>query len=236
MIKQTIYYCLFFTISLTTVRSQNSVNQYDNDGKRHGLWTKNYHKTDQVRYRGVFRHGKEIDTFKYFTLSEGKSVLSATKVFNQKDNLSDVIFYASNKKVISEGQMNGRDYVGQWIYYHKNSDAKMIVENYNSKGELDGERIVYYKDGAIAEKTSYKNGKLDGEAKWYSEQKLCYRTSQYENDQLNGLTAYFDNKGKLSSQGHYKDDQKAGLWTYYEDGKLKKEIDHTNNIVVKKYE
>ena len=167
MIKQKLYLGLIFTIILTTAFSQRSVNQVDNDGERHGLWTKNYHKTDQKRYEGVFDHGKEIDSFKYYTLSDGKSVLSDVKIFNKKDSLADVTFFASNKKVISKGKMNGRRYIGQWIYYHKNSKSKMIVENYNGNVFLKGKRVVYYKNVLAGEIEFYKSLKLNGEAKLF---------------------------------------------------------------------
>ncbi|BAO74451.1 toxin-antitoxin system YwqK family antitoxin [Winogradskyella sp. PG-2] len=236
MIKQKIFLTLFFTIILTTAFAQKSVNKFDKDGKRHGLWTKNYHKTDQKRYEGVFSHGKEIDSFKYYTLSKGKSVLSAVKVFNKKDSLADVTFYASNKKVISEGKMNGRQYIGQWIFYHKNSTAKMIVENYNENGLLEGERFVYYKNGLVGEKAFYKNGKLNGEAKWFSEAKVLLRLATYLDNELHGKSINYDLSGNITSEGYYIKDQKKEVWKYYKNGKLSKEIDHTINKVIKKYE
>ncbi len=100
MIKQKLILGLIFTIILTLGHAQKSVNQFDKEGERHGLWTKNYHQTDQKRYEGVFKNGKEIDSFKYYTLSKGKSILSAIKVFNENDSLADITFLASNKKVI----------------------------------------------------------------------------------------------------------------------------------------
>ena len=236
MIKQKLFFALFFIIILTTVGAQNSVNQFDKDAKRHGLWTKNYHKTDQKRYEGVFNHGKEIDSFKHYTLSNGKSVLSAVKIFNTTDSIAEVTFYASNKKVISKGKMNGRKYIGEWIFYHKNSTSKMIVENYNDNGLLEGERFVYYKNGAIAEKANYKSGKLNGEAKWFLENNKLIRSAIYKEDELHGKSVNYDLKGILTSEGGFVEDQKKGIWKYYKDGKLSKEIDHTNNKVIKKYE
>ena len=134
MSKQKIYLSVIATLIFSISLAQKSVNQYNKDGQRHGLWTKNYHKTNQKRYEGVFNHGKEIDSFKYYTLSTGKSVLSAVKIFNEKDSLAKVTFFASNKKIISQGQMNGKKFIGKWIYFHKNSTAKMIVENFNDDG------------------------------------------------------------------------------------------------------
>ncbi|MDP5081309.1 MAG: toxin-antitoxin system YwqK family antitoxin [Winogradskyella sp.] len=235
MIKQKLFLGLFFTIILTTAFAQKSVNQFDKDGKRHGLWTKNFDKLDQKRYEGFFEHGKEIDTFKYYTLSAGKSVLSAVKVFNKTDSLADVTFFASNKKVISAGRMNGKLYINEWIFYHKNSTSKMIVENYNADGQLEGKRIVYYVNGVAGEIAFYKNGLLNGESKWYSEKNVLLRHTNYKDDLLHGKSLNFDPNGVITSEGDYVEDQKAGIWKYFQNGKLSKEVDHTNNVVIKKY-
>ncbi|WP_179005847.1 toxin-antitoxin system YwqK family antitoxin [Winogradskyella forsetii] len=236
MVKQIIYSLFILTLFLTTANAQKTVNQFDKDGKRHGLWTKNYHKTDQKRYEGVFEHGKEIDSFKFYTLSSGKSVLSAVKVFNEKDSIADVTFLASTKKIISEGKMDGKRFIGEWIFYHKNSSVKMIVENYNDEGLLEGERFVYFKNGELAESANYKNGKLHGESKWFSEKGLLLRHTQYQDGELEGKTINYDANGKKTSEGNYVKSQKKGIWKYYKDGKITKEIDHTNNEVIKKYE
>ncbi|MTE27342.1 toxin-antitoxin system YwqK family antitoxin [Winogradskyella ouciana] len=235
MIKQKIKLVFFLTLILTLGYAQEPVNQFDKDGKRHGLWTKNYHKTDQKRYEGQFVHGKEVDTFKYYTLSSGKSVLSATKVFRLKDSLADVKFYTSKRNVISEGKMNGKRYIGQWIFYHKNSTAKMIVENYNDDGNLEGDRTVFYKNELVAEEAHYKDGKLHGESKWFSENNILLRHSMYKDGSLHGKTINYDSDGNITSEGDYTEDRKSGIWKYYESGKLKKEIDHTNQVVIKKY-
>lgn len=236
MIKQKDYLIFTFTIILTTLGfAQEPINQFDKNGKRHGLWTKNYHKTDQKRYEGNFDHGKEIDTFNYYTLSNGKSVLGATKVFNANDSIAIVTFYTSAKKVISEGKMNGRRYIGQWTYFHKNSSAKMIVEHYNDNGKLDGERTVFYKNGNLAEHALYKDGKLNGESKWFSEDNKLLRKSLYNNDQLNGKTINYDADGNVTSEGDFTNDQKSGIWKYYNAGKITKEVDHTSQKVIKKY-
>ena len=232
---------LFSTIALVTLGlasafAQKSVNQLDEEGKRHGLWTKNYHNTDQKRYEGVFVHGKEVDTFKYYTLSNGKSVLSALKVFNKKDNISDVTFLASNKKVISEGKMNGKNFVGKWVYYHKNSDKKMIEENYGNDGKLEGLRKVFYENGVIADQTNYKNGKLNGEAKWFSENEKLIKIANYENGEFHGDYVSYDKEGQVATKGTYVKDRKRGIWHYYESGEEIKRINHTTNEVLFKKE
>ena len=234
MIKQKILFVVFFTINLTILTAQESVNKYDNKGERHGYWTKDYHNTNQKRYEGKFNHGKEIDTFKFYTLSRGKSVLSAIKVFNAADSIADVTFFSSKKKIISKGKMNGKRFIGKWLYYHKSSESIMTEELYNDKGLLEGIRTVFYENGKVAEEAYFTNGKLNGEAKWYSKRNELLRVSNYKNDQLDGKTTNYNGVGDVVSEGLYAEDQKMGIWKYYTAGKLTKEIDHTKKKVISK--
>ena len=153
---------------LTVFSFAQDINQFDEEGKRHGIWKKNFDETKQIRYQGTFNHGKEVGEFKFYKLVKKKSVLTATKVFNTNDTTAEVKFFASNGKVISEGKMDGRLYVGKWVYYHNKSDKIMTLENYNSNGELNGEKLVYYIDGVVAERANFVNGKQQGKSYWYS--------------------------------------------------------------------
>ncbi|MGB3607724.1 MAG: toxin-antitoxin system YwqK family antitoxin [Psychroserpens sp.] len=220
-----------FTIILTVVSfglsGQNTVNQLDENGQRHGVWTKNFDNTKELRYEGQFKHGKEIGTFKFYTLNNKKSVLSATKVFNEINNIAHVRFLSSKGKLISEGQMNGKLYLGKWTYYHNKSDAVMSTEFYNENGKLEGEKLVFYPNGKRAERSNYKDGQLNGASTWYAENGKVLKEFQYHNDELNGLSKYYDTEGKLQAEGVYKHGLKHGFWNYYENGKLVKTKDHT---------
>ncbi|MBT8324532.1 MAG: toxin-antitoxin system YwqK family antitoxin [Winogradskyella sp.] len=232
MIKQKLIYVFIFTNILTSVYAQSEVNQFDKDSLRHGLWTKNYHKTDQKRYEGIFEHGKEVGEFKYYTLKGGKSVLSATKFFNKQDDIALVKFYTSSGKVISEGKMDGKNYIGKWTYYHKNSPIVMMSEYYNDQGLLDGERKVFYPNGIIAEQAQYNNGQLNGVSTWFSKQGKIIKSYNYTNDKLNGEAVYYDTSQQISSKGQYKNNMKVGVWNYYDNGILKKRVDHTKQEVI----
>ncbi|RKE98038.1 toxin-antitoxin system YwqK family antitoxin [Ichthyenterobacterium magnum] len=203
------------------------INQFDADGKRHGNWRKNFDKTKQIRYEGQFNHGKEVGTFKFYTLKNKKSVLSAKKVFNDSNNIASVQFLSSSGKLISEGQMNGKLYIGSWTFYHNKTKAIMSTEQYNDKGELDGKRIVYYKDGRVAEKANYINGKQEGLSIWYSDKGLVLKEFTYKNDELHGLSKYYNVNGTIEAEGNYQKGRKHGIWKYYKNGKLYEEKDHT---------
>lgn len=205
-----------------------NINQLDDNGARHGVWKKNFENTNLVRYEGQFEHGKEIGLFKFYKLDKNKSVLSATKLFNNTNKIAEVKFLGAYGKVISEGNMNGKIYIGTWKYYQKKSNLLLTLEHYNDSGQLTGERLVYYPNGdVIAEKQNYKEGKLHGKSFSYSENSQVVKMYTYENGLLQGKAQFFNAKGELLSEGQYKNDKKDGVWKHYEDGKLTEEKDYT---------
>ena len=213
-------------LTVSSIYAQD-INQYDANGQRDGFWRKNFDKTNQPRYEGEFKHGKEIGVFKFYKLVDKKSVLSATKEFNEADNIAQVKFFSSTGKLISEGKMDGKAFVGEWVYYHNKTNGVMTVENYNKQGELDGEKLVYYESGQLAEKSSYVNGKQEELSTWYSETGLVLKELRYKNGELHGMSKAFDVKGQLVAEGEYKNGVQFGVWKFYTDGKLTKEKDFT---------
>ena len=227
MIKQNILLLLFLTLFLTPAVSQTLINQYDNDGKRHGTWTKNFDNTSQPRYEGVFHHGKEVGLFKFYKLDGTKSVLSATREFADVDNSHLVKFYSSKGKLISEGQMHGKIFIGKWVYYHNTTNGIMTVEHFNNEGQLDGEKLVYYPKGQLAEQSNYIKDKQNGVSTIYSEDGVIIKAFLYKDDMLDGIATYYDAVGQLLAEGAYKNDKKHGIWKYYENGVLTEEKDFT---------
>lgn len=220
------YSLLFFLLSCSFMFAQD-FNQFDANGKRHGVWKKNFEDSNIIRYEGQFSHGKEIGLFKFYKNYKKKAILSATKQFTEEDNKAQVKFLASSGKVISEGRMDGKIYIGTWEYYQKNSDKLLTLEHYNNQGELVGDRLVYYPNGRIAEKQYYINGKLNDACLWYSEKNVVLKSFFYEKGELHGDAKFYNPKGELVSEGQYKRGKKDGLWKYYEKGDLIKEKDFT---------
>ena len=204
-----------------------TINQLDDNGKRHGVWKKHFDNTNIVRYEGQFNHGKEIGLFKFYKNINKEAVLTATKQFNKTDNITEVTFFASNGKVISKGMMNGKNYIGEWTYFHKDSKEIMTLEHYNNKGQLEGESLVYYNSGQLAEKRIYKANKLQGKAIWFDESGKKMKEYNYVNGQLHGEATFYNAKGTLEIEGQYKNDRKDGVWKYYKNGELIEEKDFT---------
>lgn len=212
---------------ITNFGYTQEINQFDADGKRHGIWKKTFENTKILRYEGEFLHGKEIGLFKFYKNIDKKAVLTATKQFNKQDNKADVKFLTVKGKIISEGQLNGKTYIGTWKYYQKRSNQLLILEHYNDSGKLHGERFVYYKNGQIAEKQNYMAGKLEGVSVWYSLNNVVLKAFIYVGGELHGISKYYNPKGELITKGQYKNGKKHGVWKYYENGKLMNEKDFT---------
>ncbi len=226
MFKQNITFIIFLTFLLGNVNAQE-INQLDANGKRHGVWKKNFDGTNQLRYEGQFDHGKEVGLFKFYKLIKKKSVLTATKSFDENTNIADVTFFASNGKEISKGKMNGKVYIGEWQYFHNKNGGLMTKEFYNDNGQLHGEKLVFYDNGKIAEQINYVNGKKEGVSTWLSLKGVKLKEFMYENDQLHGVSKYYSGNGDLLVEGRYKRDKKTGVWKYYKNGKLVDEKDFT---------
>lgn len=230
MIKQNIQFIVLLTFSLNVLVAQESINQFDENGNRHGKWSKNFEGTNQLRYKGQFEHGKETGLFHYYQMVGKKSLLAATKDFDPESGLAKTTFLSLKGLPISTGIMKGKLYVGEWIYYHKNSEQPMTVEQYNEEGKLNGDKKVYYENGQLAEHTIYEDGKLNGDALYYSEDGVLIKQYIYVDDQLHGLSKHYNGAGRLILEGNYKNGKKHGIWRYYRNGELYEEKDFSRVV------
>jgi len=228
MIKSTVLFALFnlFFIGISVAQEFNSL---DENGERHGPWRKYYDGAKQLRYEGVFNHGKEQGVFKFYNRKSGDQP-SATKSYTSGSTILDVVFYQKDGKKASAGQMNGRKRIGEWTYYHKDGQHVMTTERYEND-ILNGERIVYYMNGQIAQKQYYTQGKLEGEEVNYSDKGVLLSSYTYVNGILEGIVKIYNDTGSLLREGYYKADKKDGIWKYYKNGKLEKEVKFPNNKI-----
>jgi len=212
---------LFFLLLLLQtllLSGQTSINQFDENGERHGLWRK-YYNNNRVRYTGTFDHGKEIGVFKFYSASNSDNPV-IIKEYNENSDLADVRFYTPSGVLESEGKMRGKEREGKWLYYHEDGKSIMSEENY-ANGKLDGEYKTFYPTGEPTEIAYYKNGLLHGNYKKYSIKGFLYQDFNYAEGKLNGMAVYYSRKsGDLIKKGPFKDDQRVGTWENYVDGEL----------------
>lgn len=208
---------LILILLATSTISIAQENQFDKDGKRHGLWKGNYEKSNNLRYEGTFEHGKEVGLFKFYADAKNKQLM-ATRDFSKGDGSCYTVFYNGKFKV-SEGDLVNKQPEGLWKYYHYRSDKIMNLENYK-RGKLDGEKNVYYTNGQLAEKSYYKNNLLEGKYIKYAENGKPIEESNFKNGELHGTAIFYDGEGNMLIKGQYKKNKKSGTWETYENGKL----------------
>lgn len=226
---------LYFFIFLSSTMFAQEFNKLDAQGKKDGLWKGVYEESKRPRYEGTFNHGKEVGLFKFFDDTQVGTVI-ATREFNDKDNSCYTIFYNQKKNKVSEGKLINKLYVGEWKYYHENSDKIMTLEFYNN-GKLDGIRKVYYPSGKIAEETSYKMGIKNGFYKKYAENGVLFEESNYVNGQFDGLATFRNAQNVIVSKGVFKKGKKSGIWEFNTNGKIsKKDMDKPNDVKFAKRE
>lgn len=201
--------------------SQETLNQYDQNGLRDGVWKKYFEKfPDQLRYEGQFSHGKEVGLFKFYRPGTEHPV--ATKRYSPDTEEVEVTFYTEKGEIISTGSMIEKERTGTWKYYHEGSDQIMMIENYKN-GILHGEKMTYYPNGQLTEKSFYSNGKLQGEQLLYADSGVLLKKLHYKNGELEGPAKFYNAAGELIIEGSYKNNRHSGTWKYYENGKLKEE-------------
>jgi antitoxin component YwqK of YwqJK toxin-antitoxin module len=207
---------LYLILFITTSFYSQETNQLDSQGKKDGIWSGTYSESKRPRYEGTFDHGKEVGIFKYFDDTKATTVI-ATREFNQKGNSCYTIFYNQRKNKVSEGKQIGKDYEGEWKYYHENSAVIMTTENYKN-GALDGIRKVYFPTGTLAEEANYIYGIKDGVYKSYAENGVLLENSIYKNGQYEGQAVFKNASNVEVGKGKFKNGKKVGIWNYNNGG------------------
>ena len=103
----------------------------------------------------------------------------------------------------------------------------MTSETYDDRGLLQGDQLVYYDNGVLAEKTYFLNDKKEGVSEIYSLKGVVLKHFNYSNDILHGFSKSYNGKGELLSQGQFKKGKKTGIWSYYKNNKLIDKKDFT---------
>ncbi len=212
---------VFLFICSPTLLAQDVINGLDQDGNRHGAWKKNFEGSQQLRYQGTFEHGKEVGAFTFYC-EDCKDQPALIKEFEVNSTQAKVTYFTKKGKISSHGRMDGRERMGEWLYYHKDGTTVMSRETYK-KGILDGQRITYYPDGIKTEILTYVEGIVQGVNLYYSPAGVLIKELYYENDELHGVARYYGPTGAVIIKGQYKQGAKNGLWQYFEKGKLTKE-------------
>lgn len=213
-----IFSIFLFISGFQSIYAQENINKLDANGERTGVWRK-YYNNNRIRYQGQFEAGKEIRIFNYYSALNSEHPI-AIKTFSKNSNKATIQFFSEKGILESEGEMNGKNRVGKWIYFHLDGKSILSEENYED-GILNGESKTYFLNGKLTEFSHYKNGKLHGNLKRYADKGVLLDDLTYKNGKLDGAAKYYNIDGKLIFWGDYENDEKVGKWEYFENGKPK---------------
>ena len=196
--KQYIVTTLSILAASTTVYAQD-VNKTNAQGNREGVWVGYYPKTNNVKYEGSFKNGKEVGTFKFYADEAEKKVI-ATKEF-KSDGSVYTIFYKGKKKM-SEGLYINKLREGIWKIYHADGTNVMAEEPYKAD-RLHGVKKAFYISGKLSEELEYKNGIEHGISNQYAENGVKIKETQQVNGILDGKIINRDETGKITDEANY---------------------------------
>lgn len=211
------YLVVFFCFGFSLLSAQETINQFNANGEREGVWKKKY-PNGRIRYQGQFENGKEIGVFKYYSIISSDFPI-VVKTFSKESAKAEVVFYTEKGVLESKGTMNGKNRIGQWLFYHKDGKTILSKENYE-KGILNGISKTFYKTGKPTEILHYKNGKLHGNIQRFADNGVLMDDVNYIDGKLYGEAKFYNIDGKLIYTGMYENDEKVGKWEFYDDGKL----------------
>lgn len=209
------YFILFFLYN-SFVFAQEKINQLDAQGRKHGVWSKNY-DNGNIRYKGQFEHGKEIGKFEFFAENGNKKPI-ATKEYSSTNDSIKVKFYNSKGILESEGTMMGKNNEGVWKYYFTDGKTLMRTEFYKNN-LLEGEVKIFYKTGKTTEISNYFMGKRNGICKRYDEDGKIVEDLTYKEGTLHGPANIYNEKGELYAKGNYENGIRVGEWDFKLNGK-----------------
>lgn len=120
---------------------------------------RNYYETGELQSIEHYADGEQAGLQQYY-FANGQ--LSSEYTAGAAGEASPYTAYYPNGKVQTTGLVKNDHTFGDFKKYYPNGALKE-TGTYDENGELDGENIVYYRNGNIDHKYHYKSGKMNGE-------------------------------------------------------------------------
>lgn len=149
--------------------------EYDNNYNNGSLdgETRTYYPTGQIK---SIEHYKDDEPMGTFTSYYPNGQIQTTYNIGAKDEVTSIMSYGYDGKVIMEGQIRNNQLYGKVTNRYPNGTISSI-DNYNDKGNLDGEVTTYYRNGNPDNKLTYDNGEIIGIQTYNTNGQLRFRTN-----------------------------------------------------------
>lgn len=203
-------------------------NRSDASGLKQGAWSKTW-PNGRTRYEGQFKDDHPIGEFRHYD-EEGS--LTTIQVFDKDARTSRAEHFHPNGVPMAKGKYLGQEKDSTWNYYDRAGILRR-TECYVS-GKLNGEVVVYFANGEVAEREYYLKGQLHGEHKSWFPGGTLKSVATYANGEPEGTMTFWFPNGRKEIEGKVVNGNRDGTWFYYnEDGSLQLQVLYRNGEMVR---
>jgi antitoxin component YwqK of YwqJK toxin-antitoxin module len=131
-----------------------------------------------------------------------------------------VLFVSVFSFGFAQGLVESYDESCKCTHIQNHFDNGQISTEYteNAAGKKHGEETVYYADGNIQYKRTWKNGSLDGIGTHYHRNGSVYYEESHDDGIKNGAWSFRDEDGELIQVINYSGNDNDGTYEYYHAG------------------
>lgn len=205
---------IFFTFLFH--QGVGQINQNDSEGKKHGLWEKQY-ENGEIQYRGNFEHGIPVGTFRRY-YDDGS--LQAVIDYRSPGENYATLYYPEIELKMAEGKYIDQERDSIWTFYSE--EGVLTSKESYEDGDKEGMTEIYYSDGSISERMMFKNDLKNGLwEQYFNNGNPKLKAYVVDGVKYDGkYTTYYPDGIKLQ-EGQYVDGKKESSWYLFnEDGSV----------------
>ncbi len=143
------------------------------------------------------------------------------------------VFCSCNKEAIESSKVTEQFRRVEAVFIHKNQLELNQLNGiwFYNKRPFNGVALNYYSNGAVSEKTGYKNGKREGETVKFFEDGTVKIEACYQSNKLKGKKVVYFPNGKILSISNFKNGKRNGIQKiFYASGQLAKKKNMSNGL------
>jgi len=228
--------------------SVESINRYDADGFKHGVW-KSFYEDYSLKTEEIYVHGERNGIFKEY--DRNGNVRSIKKYSNDVEDKVDVVSplkyrrdYYKNGQVKTEvtfrnGKPEGirRDFdengnvVKSFVYRNGILVSEGIILN---DGQKEGLWREFYNDGKLKSEGNYEKNNKSGKWKYYYRNQVIEQTGTYnKKGQLSGKWLWYYPDSKLMREENFRRGKLEGLFVEYDSkGRIVEQGEYADGLKV----
>lgn len=199
---------LILGLSQDVTGQQDTLNQFDRNGKRHGYWQRI--QNDTLMYEGRFENGTPTGLFVYYYPNK---LIKSTVLYSEKGRVARTVMYHPSGAMMAVGKYIEQKKDSTWKYY--NEMEVLVSSEEFVRGLGHGSWKKYNQTGQVIEDVTYKEGKREGEWLQYFDNGKVKLKASYKNDLLEGNFIMYYSSGVFSLAGKYEKSLPVGVWVYY---------------------